>query len=315
MPVFNGERYIREAIDSILGQTYPHFEFVIVNDGSTDDTSKILQDYARRDDRIRVINQTNADQPRALNTGIAAARHEWVAIIDHDDVSEPQRLERQIDTVRANPSVRAVGGYAHEIDIDGQIVGSVPLGPTSISEFRRLRADDGWIILVHSAVMFHRETVLRLGGYRPAFGSAADSDLWSRLSDRHDIVTVPEFLVRYRIHLNSMSYTRFFEQQETVRWIRACQSARRSGKPEPTLEQVREEERGPIGVGRLRTARADWVALFLRRRRVARWAGNEAQATALFIVASALDPARSLRRVYQRLSRKQVSRNAPPSRA
>jgi glycosyltransferase involved in cell wall biosynthesis len=306
-PVYKGERYIREPIDSILRQTYPHFEFVIVNDGSTDSTPRILDHYASLDARIRVINQSNQDQPRALNTGITAARHDWVAIIDHDDISEPQRLERQVATLRANPTVRAVGGYAHEIDAEGRVVGAVPLGPTSVAAFRRLRDEDGWVILVHSAVIFHRETVLRLGGYRPAFGSAADSDLWSRLSDEHDIVTVPEYLVRYRIHLNSMSYTRFFEQQEVVRWIRACQSERRAGRPEPTLAQVRERERRPVGMGRLRTLRYDWTMFFLRRRRVARWEGRETQATALFILASTLDPGRSARRIYQRVSRKNAS--------
>src|SRR4051794_38784757 len=82
LPVYNGEQFVHEAIDSILTQSYPHFEFLIINDGSTDATAAILDEYAGRDSRVRVIHQTNIDQPATLNRGLSEARHDWVAIID-----------------------------------------------------------------------------------------------------------------------------------------------------------------------------------------------------------------------------------------
>src|SRR4029453_11062975 len=86
MPVYNGERYVAQAIESVLGQTHRRFEFLILDDGSTDATPRILAEYAARDERIRVVHHANIDQPATLNRGLALARHDWVAILDHDDV-------------------------------------------------------------------------------------------------------------------------------------------------------------------------------------------------------------------------------------
>lgn len=306
MPVYNGAAYIREAVDSILNQTHDDFEFLIVNDGSTDSTAQILDELALQDARLRIVHQENRDQPATLNRGLALARNDWVAIIDHDDVCQPDRLELQLRAVAQHPTARVVGAFAHEISGDGRFIGSVALGPTSIEEFRALRAANEWITLVHSSVMLHRPTVLALGGYREEFGSAADSDLWSRVADDHDIISVPEYLVLYRIHLNSMSYKRFFEQQFVVRWIRACQDARRSGLPEPSMQDQRAWEHGVLGVRRLRILRYDWIMNLLRRRRLARFQRRQAQATMLFVAAMMLDPGRSLRKVARRITGSQT---------
>lgn len=316
MPVYNGERFIRQAIESILNQTYPHFEFVIVNDGSTDGSATILDEYAARDPRVRPIHQGNMDQPAALNQGIRAARHDWIAIIDHDDISLPRRLEREVGAVLANPTVRAIGTWAHEVDERGRIMGDITIGPTSVDEFRHLRSTNEWVTFVHASVMFHRETVLALGGYRPPFGSAADSDLWSRIADEHDLLTIPEVLVHYRVHLNSMSYTRFFEQTEVVRWIRACTDARRAGRPEPTREELRESAGGRLRLRQLRVVRQDLLSMLLRRRRIARWEDRSGYAAAMFILASLLDPVRSSRRIYERVTGKRPPhRTSHPSNA
>ncbi len=316
MPVYNGERFIRQAIDSILNQTYPHFEFVIVNDGSTDGTAAILDEYAARDSRVRPIHQRNMDQPAALNVGIEAASYDWIAIIDHDDISLPNRLEREVQTIQANPTVRAVGAWAHEVDERGRIMGDITIGPPTVADFRRMRAQNSWVTFVHASVMFHRPTVQALGGYRPAFGSAADSDLWSRIADEHDLITIPEFLVHYRVHLSSMSYTRFFEQTEVVRWIRACQDARRAGEPEPTIDELQDREGGVLRLKRLLVIRQDLLSLLLRRRRVARWEDRSGYAAAMFILASFLDPMRSYRRIYARVVRKRPThRTSHPSGA
>lgn len=315
MPVYNGETYIGEAVDSILNQTHRDFEFLIINDGSTDGTAGVLDELAARDARIRVVHQENRDQPATLNRGLSLARHDWVAIIDHDDVCMPDRLEKQLRVIAENESVRVVGTYAYEISGDGKFIGSVPLGPTTVPEFRALRAANEWVTLVHSSVMLHRPTIVALGGYREEFGSAADSDLWSRVADEHDVIALPEYLVLYRIHVNSMSCKRFFEQQFVVRWIRACQDARRNGLPEPSMQDQQGWERGQFGLRRLRILRYDWMMNLLRRRRLARFQGHRVYATMLFMAAMTLDPGRAIRKVMRRVTRSQQplpSASRPP---
>jgi glycosyltransferase involved in cell wall biosynthesis len=308
MPVHNGERYIREAIDSILAQSHPWFEFLIINDGSTDSTPTILDEYAARDSRIRVIHQENIDQPATLNRGLREARHDWVAIIDHDDISRPKRLERQALMIKQNPEVRVVGTHGLEITAEGTVLGQIAFGPVTVREYHERRKRNDWMSFIHASVAMHRPTVLALGGYRPEFGSAADSDLWSRVADEHPVVAVNEFLVDYRVHLNSMSFKRFFEQQLKVRWIRACQDARRSGRPEPTLDELRASERGMFFAGRLNIQRFDWMMHCLRRRRLYRAEGKPIRAASYFIAASVLDPLRAWRSIARRVRQ----RDEPP---
>lgn len=312
MPVFNGEAYIHEAINSILTQTLQDFEFLIIDDGSTDSTPQILDDLARHDPRVRVVHQENRDHPATLNRGLTLARTDWVAIIDHDDVSMPDRLEKQLKATQQHPTAKVIGTWAYEIGGDGGFIGSVPLGPTSVAEFRSLRAANQWITFVHSSVMLHRPTVLALGGYREEFGSAADSDLWSRVADDHDVISIPKYLVLYRIHLKSMSYQRFFEQQFVVRWIRACQDARRSGKPEPSMSEQRAWENGLLGLRRIRTLRYDWMMNLLRRRRLARFQGQRGLAFSLFIAATLLDPRRAVRSIMRRVRIANSAASAAP---
>lgn len=307
MPVYNGERFIREAIDSILAQTYPYFEFLIINDGSTDSTRSILDDYAARDGRVRIIHQANIDQPATLNRGLAEARHDWVAIIDHDDISLPQRLERQVVSILQSPEAKVVGTFGVEITADGTELGRMAFGPTTISEYVARRAQNEWISFIHASVLLHRPTILALGGYREAFGSAADSDLWSRVADSHPVIAVPEYLVEYRVHLGSMSFNRFFEQQRMVRWIRACQDARRSGRPEPTLVELIDDERGRMFTRQFNLRRTDCMMYCLRRRRLYRSEGKAVAAGTYFVLASVFDPLRAMRRIVGRIVKSEES--------
>ena len=122
MPAYNSDRFIAEAIESILNQTYRHFEFLIVNDGSTDETSSIASNYAERDPRVRVIESNHGGPSRALNTGIEHAEYEWLAIMHADDVSLPNRLERQLKAACLNPKVVAWGAYAYHVNSAGKIL-------------------------------------------------------------------------------------------------------------------------------------------------------------------------------------------------
>jgi glycosyltransferase involved in cell wall biosynthesis len=278
MAAHNVARYIAEAIESILCQTHQDFEFIVVDDGSTDGTSQIVAEYAAHDGRIEVMSQANTDQPESLNRALAAASNDWVAVLDADDVCMPHRLDAQLRMIQQEPSIRVLGAAAVLIDDGGQIRGIRHHPPNSVSEFRRMVRENGVIRVIHPSAMMHRPTILALGGYDPSFGPAADAELWSRVSDNHAIVNLPEPVIYYRIHSDSMSARRFCEQQGRFRWIQARQKARRRGLPQPTLEQFGESQGGWFNFKRLNNSRQDWGLYLGRRSRINWWKGRRLRA-------------------------------------
>lgn len=198
MAVHNGGAYLRPAIDSILAQTYRDFEFIIVNDGSTDETESICRSYT--DPRVRVITlPENRGLSAALNRGLAETRTPLVARLDADDLAEPDRLERQRDAMVARPELALLGGQAVAMTPDGIAIGTVrrPLEPASI-----LWASVFDNPFAHPTVMF-RAAVVRdeLGGFRADYDPfAQDYDLWCRVMERHPVANIPDRLIRYRAH-------------------------------------------------------------------------------------------------------------------
>ena len=236
MPVYNGAEYVCEAIDSVLSQTHSEFEFLIVDDGSTDETPELLRRHAAPDPRVRIVRQENRDQPATLNRGLHLARHDWVAIIDHDDVCLPDRLAEQVAMREREPEARLIGTWGFEINGEGRRLRRRDRGPRSAEEFRTLRGAGQRVPLIHSSVLMHRPTVLAVGGYDPRFGPSADTELWSRVARQHVIVVVPRPLVLYRVHRHSMSFTRLFEQRRMLRLIAERTAAREKGEEPVTLD-------------------------------------------------------------------------------
>ena len=290
MPVYNGERHIAEAIESVLRQTHENFEFIIVNDGSTDRTPEIIERYASRDGRIKVIEQANAGQAASLNRALAAASNEWVAVLDADDVCMPQRFEVQLRALQREPSVRVLGSYAISIDERGRERRVRRPQPTSVSGYVQLIQRDDSITLVHPSAMMHRPTILALGGYDVNLGPSADSELWSSVSEHHGVKSFLEPLLYYQVHPASMSATRFLEQRHMLRWILARQRARRRGLSQPTLKEHRESCGGRLGFQRLNHLRKDWGEHLRADSRLAWWSGRRARALLMRAAALTIDP-------------------------
>jgi glycosyltransferase involved in cell wall biosynthesis len=198
MPVYNAERYVAEAVESILGQTLGDFEFLILDDGSTDGSLRILERHASRDRRIRLISRPNKGLVASLNELVDRARGEFLARMDADDVALPERFARQAEYLRAHPECLVVGCRAWEIDPEGDSLGEYPTleDHEAIDAFHfRIRGP----ALVHPSVMMRRGAVLDVGGYRH-FPIGEDVDLFLRLAERGRLAGVPEFLLNYRIH-------------------------------------------------------------------------------------------------------------------
>src|SRR5262245_2440012 len=314
MPVCNGERYVAQASESALAQTHRDFEFLILDDGSRDRTPRILAEYAARDPRIRTYRHANIDQPATLNRGLALARHDWVAIIDHDDVCLPRRLERQLETVARVPEACVVGTWAQEINSAGARIGLRCTGPTTAEEFRELDAAGGRVPLTHPSVLMHRPTVLALGGYDPSFGSSSDTELWTRVAREGAIVVVPEVLLHYRIHGQSMSFRRLFEQREMLRWIVERDAARRRGAPVPCLAEFRAGRR-PWQLRRWLERQHDAFWYFRSYSLLAAAGGRAPSAAALAVCAAAVSPRNAVRLAHRRWNDRAARRRAAAARA
>jgi glycosyltransferase involved in cell wall biosynthesis len=197
MRAFNCGRYIGQAIEGILAQTFRDFEVVIVDDASTDGTEAILQAYAQRDERIKVFrNETNQGPVRTMNIGLRHARGELVAVHDADDVSLPHRLETQVNFLRANPQVALIGGGAYFIDEEGEEVKVLNWGRKGPEEVRQF-LEKGHS-LMHTSVMFRRECIEAIGFYDEFFSYSHDYDMLIRMADAFDIVYYEEPLVKWR---------------------------------------------------------------------------------------------------------------------
>jgi Glycosyl transferase family 2 len=207
LAVHNGEPYVRDAVGSVLAQTYRDFEFVIVDDASTDGTVATIESFG--DVRIRLLrNDRNLGQVPSLNRGLREARGQIVARIDADDVSRPTRLERQLAVLESDPRIGLIGSWMTLVDERGRRVGALRKTLADYVDFvfhtLIMRV---WVS--HPAAAYRREPVLALGGYDETTGPSEDKDLWRKLVlDRWDARIVPEELVVYRLHDAQLSQTR-----------------------------------------------------------------------------------------------------------
>ncbi len=226
MAVHNGERYVAEAIRSILAQGYGDLELLVVDDGSTDGSAAIVQ--AIGDARVRLIsNGSNLGLARSLNRGVSEARGELVARLDADDVAEPERLARQVAFMDARPDVALVGSWYVELGADGgSTLHDLPVHHWDLRWHLHL-----YCPFVHSAVMWRRALVAeRVGTYDERLAYSMDFDLWRRIASTLCVANLPEYLVRVRSHADSMTATFGERAREGVR-LRAEHAARLLGWP------------------------------------------------------------------------------------
>jgi glycosyltransferase involved in cell wall biosynthesis len=207
MAVFNCERYLEDAVESILNQTFQDFEFIIINDGSTDRSGELLDRLASKDVRIRLVHQENTGLTASLNHGLRMAIGELVARMDADDIALPCRFDQQVEFLKNHLDVVLLGGEVELVSEQGLELG--PRGqPTDEQEIRRrLLLGDGGVI-THPAIMFRRSVAVEVGGYDLRFSTTQDLDLFIRLSERGRITNLPNTVLKWRQHGSSVNRTR-----------------------------------------------------------------------------------------------------------
>ncbi|MBK8475409.1 MAG: glycosyltransferase [Opitutaceae bacterium] len=213
VPVYNAAHYLAAAITSVQAQTFRDFEIIAVDDGSTDDSKAVLDRLAAADARLQVVSRPNTGIVGALNDGLAAARGEFVARMDADDLSLPPRFARQLAFLHTHPECVCVGSAFLYMDASGSLLKECRRPTDHATIERELLAGNGGAI-IHPAAMFRRAAVERAGRYRPEAQWIEDLDLYLRLARRGHLANLPEVLFHYRLHEQSVNFTRNQGRQE-----------------------------------------------------------------------------------------------------
>ncbi len=200
MTVYNGEKYLDQAIDSILSQSYKHFELIIVNDGSTDNTLKVINSY--KDSRIVLISQRNQGVSKSCNKAIKLVKGDYIARHDADDISSHKRFEKQVCFLINNKDVSLVGSNLRTINSKGKFNGYVDL-LTNPDDLKLATVFSNQI--AQGSVMMRREVLSSVGNYDPKYTIVHDYDLWVRIAHKHKITNLKDRLYTYRVHDESLS--------------------------------------------------------------------------------------------------------------
>ncbi len=228
---YNSQRFLAPALDSLLAQTLREFELIAVDDGSTDHTAEILEDYQAKDSRVRLIRIKHSGIVQGLNTGLEAAQCEIIAHADADDLHHPDRLRKQFDFLQANPQVVAVGSRLEVIEPYGSPLRITNHKLTHEEIEAEHLAGSGWA-LANPAATFRKSVALKVGGFRTDYPFSEDFDFYVRMAEAGQLANLPEALVKYRLHSSSCNWKHHGTQMNNKPAL-LSEAYRRRGKTMP----------------------------------------------------------------------------------
>ena len=219
MATCNGERFLKLAVESILTQTFKEFEFLIVNDKSTDSTPDILKAFSLKDKRIKVItNQENLGLTKSLNKALALAQGKYIARMDDDDISLKERLQKQFDFMESHKEIALCGSLSFVIDERGVVIGEKNLALDDKALNKKLLFNNQ---LVHSAWFLRANVLKEIGYYNEQFKKAQDYELLFRIATKYKVCNLSEKLIKWRKRENSLSFQDKAQQKYALkaRWL------------------------------------------------------------------------------------------------
>lgn len=217
MAAYNAEQTIAEAVQSLLIQTYPHFELILIDDGSTDKTSDILKTFEAQDSRVKIITQENIGLTKSLNRGLNMAAGKYIARQDADDYSYPDRLEKQVTLMEENPDIVLCGTNCDNAYANGMVSEWGHKSEQSLKSSITFKTP-----FAHSTAMFRTDTARKFGGYDESFVTSQDMEFWIRLSQHGRVVMLEQPLIKRHIIASSVSIKRRWRQTYDAfraRWI------------------------------------------------------------------------------------------------
>ena len=243
MVVCNRDRFLAEAIESILAQTFRDFEFIIVDYGSTDRSKSIISSLAARDQRIKLHQIPNCSLPEARNAACFLAQGKYIAIIDADNVSLPERLNWEVQFMEEHPEVGVVGGGMKAIDATGASLpdSALPYGaaPRPVENSAIQSALLSNCVIWQNSVLMRKEAFTLVGGYRALFLQAEDYDLWLRIAERFEMANLKHVVFKLRYHPHQLSVRKRTQQTLCYLAARASAHCRKTGQADP-LDSAKE---------------------------------------------------------------------------
>lgn len=199
MAVYNAEKYLKECVESILNQSYTNFEFIIINDCSTDRSLEILEEYSKKDPRIFLINnEENLGLTKNLNRGLNKAKGKYIARMDADDISELNRFEEQVKFLEENSKIDIVGTFSRDINEKGEVKGD-RRNPITHKEILKVLPKVNPV--AHPTVMMRKIALEKIGGYNETFKKCQDYELWFRAASQGlKLYNIPKYLFKYRMN-------------------------------------------------------------------------------------------------------------------
>jgi glycosyltransferase involved in cell wall biosynthesis len=252
MAAYNSEKFIAEAIESIINQTFKEWELIIINDASTDRTRKIIKDYQKKDDRIKIINlKKNSGPAAARNAGLRIARGKYIAILDSDDVALPKRLEIQYNYLEKNKDIFLVGSSFKYIDENGRLIVRKKFKENFDCNSKEILKGK----IQHSTVMYRRQPLFL---YRKKLKQVEDIDLFLRVKERgKKIMILKDIPLKYRIHERSLSSAAHEEQKyygrEVINFLneKKIKGKDSYSKFNPKKEEIKENQKEHFGVDKI----------------------------------------------------------------
>jgi hypothetical protein len=270
MVVCNVDRFLAEAIQSILEQTFRDFEFVIVDFGSTDKSKDIASSYAAQDGRIKLHEIPHCGLAEARNAGCFLAQGRYIAIMDADDISLPERLMWEVEFMEKHPEVGVLGGAKEWVDATGRFL-FMNGDPTEDHEIRS--ALSVRCAFCQPTVVIRSEAFALVGGYRAAFAPAEDYDLWLRIAEHFQCANLKQVVLKYRIHPYQVSFRKLRQQTLGILGAQVSSASRKSGKPDPLngVEEITPALVAGLGVSEAtqQTALASHCRDWVRNMRIA----------------------------------------------
>ncbi|MDO9372920.1 MAG: glycosyltransferase [Bacteroidota bacterium] len=239
LPVYNQENFIAETIESVLSQTFRDFEFLILDDGSTDKSAEIIRSYAAKDNRVKAFFEKNQGKSNATNQIVESAQGEFCAFLDADDVMLPGRLAAQVEFHNANPGIHASSAHCYYINEKGNQFG-IQRYPSlrTVEEWKNASDKKEWITCSFTALMVTTDAYKKTGGLMKRFEPCEDFEFLNRLVDQKFIILInPVVLMKYRIHPTAVTVKKPMLIFDTITFVKHCIELRRQGKPEITFAE------------------------------------------------------------------------------
>ena len=291
-----------DSIASVQRQTLAEWELLVVDDGSTDDTQRVVQDLGRQDPRIKLLSTPRLGPSGARDAALARARGRYIAILDADDLAVPERLSKQVAVLDSDPSLAAVASAAFHFVRDGLPVGVRSAHPTSKSELRDSMREGGVIVWSNSTMCWRRETLNELNGFDPSFPTGEDAELMNRALYRHGmtILGLPEKLVWYRLSRNSLSTAGLRLQRMITRYLEVRNRCWLRNITPPSLSEFL--MRRPTIREKTRWARHDFAAHLYREAGYRMASGTHTGIASRILLSTILHPRYVIRKLWnQRL--------------